>query len=205
MENARAHVSAARTSASDRGRLVAVSAPPAPSRWCADRWKASGREKRVDGDLISGIEHDRPGAATLERGVGRRRHGKRHLSGGSNSSVRSAARRVARACRPSDPDTRTHIESAAACRGPSCAMSEPSSSSTSEWTIDCGWITTSMRPPTPEQPVGSMTSRPLFMSVAESIVISAHFPGRVAQRVLGRDPRAPRDRAPGTARRRPSG
>ena len=63
----------------------------------------------------------------------------------------------------------------------SWAMVEPSVYSTIEWTIDCGWTTTSMwsRPmPTPASPAGtpksswaSITSRPLFMRVDESTVI----------------------------------
>jgi hypothetical protein len=55
---------------------------------------------------------------------------------------------------------------------PSCASTVPSTSSTIECTIDCGWISTSMRPAsTPNRKRASITSSPLFMSVAESIVI----------------------------------
>ena len=57
---------------------------------------------------------------------------------------------------------------------PSCATTEPSRNSTSEWTIDCGWMTTSMRSASmPKSHFASMTSSALFMSVAESIVIFA--------------------------------
>src|SRR2546423_862386 len=42
------------------------------------------------------------------------------------------------------------------------------------WTIDCGWTTTSMSSyPIPNRWCASITSRPLFISVAESIVIFA--------------------------------
>ena len=55
---------------------------------------------------------------------------------------------------------------------PSWARIEPSTNSTIEWTIDCGCMTTSIRSPgTPKSQCASMTSSPLFISVAESIVI----------------------------------
>ena len=55
---------------------------------------------------------------------------------------------------------------------PSCAMIEPSVSSTSEWTTDCGWTTTSIAADgVPNSQCASITSRPLFIRVAESIVI----------------------------------
>ena len=54
----------------------------------------------------------------------------------------------------------------------SCATSEPSTNSTKEWISDCGWMTTSIRSPgRPKRKCASMTSRPLFIIVAESIVI----------------------------------
>ena len=54
----------------------------------------------------------------------------------------------------------------------SCATSEPSTNSTKEWMSDCGWMTTSIRSPgRPKRKCASMTSRPLFIIVAESIVI----------------------------------
>ncbi len=55
---------------------------------------------------------------------------------------------------------------------PSCAIIEPSTISTIEWTTDCGWTTTSMRlGGTSNSQRASMTSSPLFISVAESMVI----------------------------------
>ena len=55
---------------------------------------------------------------------------------------------------------------------PSWAITEPSRSSTSEWTIDCGWTTTSIRSGgASKSQRASITSSPLFMSVAESTVI----------------------------------
>ena len=57
---------------------------------------------------------------------------------------------------------------------PSCARTERSTNSTIEWTIDCGCTTTSIRSNgTSNSQCASMTSRPLFISVAESIVIFA--------------------------------
>ncbi len=51
-------------------------------------------------------------------------------------------------------------------------MIDPSVSSTIECTTDCGWITTSMASgAAPNSQCASITSRPLFISVAESIVI----------------------------------
>src|SRR3954447_6698154 len=53
-----------------------------------------------------------------------------------------------------------------------CALVEPSHSCTSAWTIDCGCTTTSMRSyGVPKRWCASISSRPLFISVAESIVI----------------------------------
>ena len=54
----------------------------------------------------------------------------------------------------------------------SCAMVAPSTNSTMLCTIDCGWTTTSIwSKPTPNSSCASMTSRPLFISVDESMVI----------------------------------
>src|SRR6266496_3011113 len=55
---------------------------------------------------------------------------------------------------------------------PSCATTEPSTYSTIECTIDSGWTTMSMRlGSTSKSQRASITSRPLFMRVAESMVI----------------------------------
>ena len=55
---------------------------------------------------------------------------------------------------------------------PRWASAAPSHSLTSAWTIDCGCTTTSMRSyGVPNSQWASITSRPLFISVAESIVI----------------------------------
>ena len=55
---------------------------------------------------------------------------------------------------------------------PSCARIEPSTISTIECTTDCGCTTTSIRPAgTPNSHRASITSSPLFINVAESIVI----------------------------------
>ena len=56
--------------------------------------------------------------------------------------------------------------------GDICATTEPSTYSAIEWTIDCGWRTMSIfRPGTSKSQRASMTSSPLFIIVAESIVI----------------------------------
>ena len=55
--------------------------------------------------------------------------------------------------------------------GEACAIVEPSTNSTIECTIDCGCTTTSMRSySTSKSRCASMTSRPLFTSVAEFVV-----------------------------------
>ena len=55
---------------------------------------------------------------------------------------------------------------------PSCASTEPSTYSTSEWMTLCGWMTTSIaRRGTPNSQCASITSRPLFIIVAESTEI----------------------------------
>ena len=55
---------------------------------------------------------------------------------------------------------------------PRCASVAPSQSATSACTIDCGCTTTSIRSyGVPNSQCASITSRPLFISVAESIVI----------------------------------
>ena len=57
---------------------------------------------------------------------------------------------------------------------PRCASSAPSRNRTIAWTIDCGWTATSIRSyGTPNRKWASITSSPLFISVAESIVILA--------------------------------
>src|SRR5437867_2964892 len=56
--------------------------------------------------------------------------------------------------------------------GASCAFTLPSTNSTSECTMLWGWITTSIRSAAkPNSQCASITSSPLFISVAESTVI----------------------------------
>ena len=56
----------------------------------------------------------------------------------------------------------------------SCAMVAPSTNSTMLCTIDCGCTTTSIRSNgTPNSSWASITSRPLFIRVEESMVILA--------------------------------
>ena len=57
---------------------------------------------------------------------------------------------------------------------PSWAITEPSTYSTMEWTMDWGWTITCTWPGTRSKSQrASITSSPLFMSVAESTVILA--------------------------------
>ncbi len=57
---------------------------------------------------------------------------------------------------------------------PSWALTDPSTNSTAEWMTLWGWITTEIRSrPTSYSRSASMTSRPLFIMVAELIVILA--------------------------------
>ena len=72
---------------------------------------------------------------------------------------------------------------------PRCASRAPSRRRTSPCTIDCGCTTTSMRSyGTSNSQCASMTSRPLFMSVAESIVMRAPIVQvGMPQGLLGRD------------------
>ncbi len=96
------------------------------------------------------------------------RSGSSNVSGPSAGKVEppSAARDRARA-------TPAHTPAAFACPGvPICASTEPSANSTIEWITLCGWITMSMRSAAmPNSQLASMTSSPLFISVAESTEI----------------------------------
>ena len=57
---------------------------------------------------------------------------------------------------------------------PSCAFTAPSSNCTMEWMTDCGCTTTSIwSGRTPNSHLASITSNPLFIMEAESIVILA--------------------------------
>ena len=54
---------------------------------------------------------------------------------------------------------------------PSCALSDPSVNSTREWTTLCGWMQTEIASiEMPNRWCASISSRPLFISVAESTV-----------------------------------
>ncbi len=53
-----------------------------------------------------------------------------------------------------------------------CARMEPSMNSTSEWTVDCGWtVTRTFSAGRSKRRQASMTSKPLFIMVAESMVM----------------------------------
>lgn len=85
---------------------------------------------------------------------------------------------------------------------PSWALMAPSSNSTIEWTIDCGWSSTEMRSAgVPKSQWASITSKPLFTSVDESMVILApidHWGWRSASSTV-----TSASRSAGTSRRAP--
>src|ERR1700761_6770540 len=88
---------------------------------------------------------------------------------------------------------------------PRCASVEPSQSWTRLWMIDCGCTTTSISwYGVPKRWCASITSRPLFIRVAESIVILPPIDqvgGRLAaERAAGRRHDQLRDRARALAR-----
>ena len=125
--------------------------------------RASARQRNASRSGCSNVSV--PGRGQVEP----RRRRRRRAPG------RSARRRSARACRGG--------------RGGPAARRRRSR--TSAWTIDCGWTTTSIRSGgRPNRQWASITSSPLFISVAESTVILA--PIRqvgMRQRLLGRDAR----------------
>ena len=88
---------------------------------------------------------------------------------------------------PIVPDRSTRTDRQFHVGPPSCAMIEPSASSTIEWTIDCGWMTTS---------IVRKIEQPVRLDHLEAFVhqrgridgdLAAHPPRRMAQRVLRRD------------------
>ena len=127
--------------------------PPRP-RW--PRSAPPGRRRRPRGP-------GRPGAG---RGTGRG-------PGASNSSRRQSSRlRVGSAPSQRSGHEKAYWMGSRMSVTPSWAIIDPSVSSTSEWTTDCGWTTTSIAAGgVPNSQCASITSRPLFISVAESMVI----------------------------------
>ena len=102
-----------------------------------------------------------------------RRHGNSSQSGGWNSSApaRVRSRNGTGAAHRSGYENAYWMGSRMSVV-PSWASIDPSANSTSEWTIDCGCTTTSIcAAGIPNSQCASITSRPLFMSVAESTVI----------------------------------
>ena len=129
--------------------------------------------ERGDRLLVRGVEHGRvvaAGAADLLR----ERHG----------GERVVVERLERPARRGGPVERPADAAATRCGqsrpseigrrmsgGDACAIVEPSTNSTIECTIDCGCTTTSMRSyGTSKSRCASITSRPLFTSVAEFVV-----------------------------------
>ena len=133
-------------------------------------------EKRRHRDLVGRIEHHGIGRAGLERAVGQARGrgtargpaARTRAAGTSARSSRGSAAVPALGPREGVLDRQPHVGRPRAARSPTRRVS-----STSEWTIDCGCTTTSMADgaATSNSQCASITSRPLFISVAESMVI----------------------------------
>ena len=131
-------------------------------------------EKCRDRDFVGRIEDRRRRAAGCQRPRTRAlRQGKRDESGASNESEPGARDRVPARLRRCDRETRAPARSACACpdsraaRAPSHRRIRPANGSRS-----CGWITTSIcSGGTPNSQCASITSRPLFIIVAESTEI----------------------------------
>ena len=139
----------------------------------APRWRRCRRPARsrpaVPGPSGQRDGRERGVVERLERPVLRRRpvH-RRGAASGTRSGQPSASAMVSRMS-----------------GGEACASVEPSVNSTIEWTIDCGWTTTSIRSyGMSNSRCASITSRPLLTSVAEFVGDQrAHVPGRVGQRL----------------------
>ena len=149
---------------------------PAPrSITCGDRGEAQPAvEERCHRDLVGGVEHRRRAC--------RPRAAPRRPAPGRESAAGPGARRSA--CRSphrssgATPDSMRSGKASACAIGvrmsglPSCAITEPSTYSTIEWTTLCGWITTSIcSGRASNSQCASITSSPLFIMVAESTEI----------------------------------
>ena len=131
-------------------------------------------EERGDRNLVRGVVRARARCrrAPLPRGPARAtgRSRRRPPRTSQRRAPRAgAAERASRRARGRSTRTR----SGRACPGsPTCASSAPSRKRTSEWTIEDGCTTTSIASyGTPKSQCASISSSPLFASVAESIVI----------------------------------
>src|SRR6185436_11646865 len=164
-----AAMTAARSSAARAGTAESVSAitPAMPVN--------GSRRSRNASTATSLAAFSTAGAVPPARSASyaRPRHGKRFRSGFSNDRPRTAARSSDLA-----PESMRSGQASACAIGTrmsgfeSCAIIEPSWYSTSECTMLCGWISTSMRSgATSNSQRASITSRPLFIMVAESTEI----------------------------------
>ena len=132
-------------------------------------------EERVHGDLVGGVEHARGGPAGLRpprapgAGTGTRR-GRAARTSSAPTAARSSVRHRhvdALGVVQRVGDRHAHVRVA---RGAPAWRRR--TGATSACTIDCGCTTTSIRSyGVPNSQCASITSRPLFISVAESIVI----------------------------------
>ena len=134
----------------------------------------SSIEERGNRHLVGGVEHDRQRR--------RRRQARETRGPGRETSLVSGAAKSSRPARARSSGGRGAVQRAGYENAywigsrmsvtPSCAMIEPSTSSTIECTIDCGCTRTSIRSgETSNSQRASITSSPLFINVAESIVI----------------------------------
>ena len=145
-----------RISASARAGAARASACRRSRRAMPVKRMRAGEERR-DRDFVGGVQHRGRGAAGAQRRVGEAPGtGKRSRSGRSNAR-RVTPREVERPRRPSRCARDRPSAWAIGMRMsglPSCASTEPSTYSTSECMMLCGWITTSMRSAgSVEQPV----------------------------------------------------
>ncbi len=142
-----------------------------------------------DGDLVRGVVGARIRAAALAGLAGEREHAERlevrleELERRGAKVERRDRRRGALGVGQRVGDRHAHVGVAEVRdRAPSRKRTRP-------WTIDVGWTTTSIRSyGSPKRKCASITSRPLFASVAESIVIFAPIDQvGCASASLGRD------------------
>ena len=123
--------------------------------------------------LVRGVEHRGILAAGPAHLLGERHGGERRRRRAARTS--SSSPWSSRAGGPTPPtrsgQSRPSEIGSRMSGGEACAIVEPSMNSTIECTIDCGCTTTSMRSySTSKSRCASMTSSPLFTSVAEFVV-----------------------------------
>ena len=163
-------------------------------------------EERVDRDLVGGVQHARRGPAG-RRGLPGKPQAREGVAVDGLEGQAAERDQVERGDRQRRPvgvvqgvgDRDAHVGIA------EVGERRPVAEVTRLWMIDCGWTTTSIRSyGVPKRWCASITSSPLFISVAESIVILPPI-AQVgwAQRLLdGHRSSSSRGRSRGTGRRR---